>query len=188
MAADDAHNADTEAPTAKDEYIATVHDPNTRAQLQWLHYLKRLRNGAWGDHIAIQGICEMFSVTINILSTLNPSMVSITPSSSTSRGNIYIGLIEQFHYVGLDKVSSNRESNGQYEEVLDDATIEEGDAHTRQITCCPQESMLSAENPEADAQTYSVAPAEGQKPLWIMTDTNFEEMANPDKFCFGTGV
>ena len=182
----DAHNADTEAPTAEDDYISAVDDPDTRAQLRWLRYLERLRDGAWGDNIAIQGICEMFSITVNVLSTHNPSMVSITPSSGTSHGNIYIGLVEQFHYVGLDKVSSNSECD-QYEEVLDDATIEEGDAHTRQITCCPQESMLSAENPEADAQTYSVAPAEGQKPISIMTDSKFEEMANPDKFCFGEG-
>ena len=28
------------------------------------------------------------------------------PSSSTSCGNIYLGLVEQFHYVGLDKVPS----------------------------------------------------------------------------------
>ena len=44
-----------------------------------------------------------------------------------------------------------------------------------------------AENPEADAQIYSLAPAEGQKPILIMTDTHFEEMCNPDKFCFGNG-
>ena len=34
---------------------------------------------------------------------------------------------------------------------------------------------------------YSIAPAEGQKPISIMTDSSFEEMSNPDKFCFGTG-
>ena len=88
--------------------------------------------------------------------------------------------------MGLDKVSSNSECDN-YEEVLDDATIEEGDAHTREITCCPQESMLSVENPEFDVQTYSTVPAEGQKPISIMTDKDFEKMANPDKFCFGTG-
>ena len=128
----------------------------------------------------------MLHITINILSTHNPNMLSITPSSNTSRSNVYLGIIEQFHYVGLDRMSSSSESNN-FEEVLDDATIEEGDAHTRQITCCPQESMLSVENPDADAQTYSVAPAEGQRPIAIMTDEKFEEMANPDKFCFGKG-
>ena len=47
--------------------------------------------------------------------------------------------------------------------------------------------MLSVENPESDVQTYSVAPAKGQKSISIMTDLSFEEMSNPDKFCFGTG-
>ena len=55
------------------------------------------------------------------------------------------------------------------------------------ITGCPQESLLAAENPEADAQIYSLVPAEGQKPISIMTDTHFEQMCNPDKFCFGNG-
>ena len=37
-------------------------------------------------------------------------------------------------------------------------------------------------------QTVSIAPAEGQKPLSIMTDPNFEAIANPDKFYFGKGT
>ena len=44
--------------------------------------------------------------------------------------------------------------------------------------------MMSLENPE---QIVSIAPAEGQKPLFIMSDPSFELMCNPDKFCFGTG-
>ena len=41
------------------------------------------------------------------------------------------------------------------------------------------------EHPEA---IISVAPAEGQRPLFIMTDPNFEAMFNPDKFCFASGT
>ena len=41
--------------------------------------------------------------------------------------------------------------------------------------------MVSLENPEAFGQTISMAPAEGQKPLSIMTDAEFEGMVNPDK-------
>lgn len=48
--------------------------------------------------------------------------------------------------------------------------------------------MMSLENPEAFGQMVSIAPAEGQKPLSIMTDANFEAMVNPDKFCFGNGI
>ena len=33
-----------------------------------------------------------------------------------------------------------------------------------------------------------VAPAEGEKPLNIMTDSNFEAMSNPDKFPYGVGT
>ena len=56
------------------------------------------------------------------------------------------------------------------------------------ITGGPQASMMTLENPEAFGQTVSIAPAEGQKPLSIMTDTNFEAMVNPEKFCFGKGT
>ena len=54
-----------------------------------------------------------------------------------------------------------------------------------QITGGPQASMMSLEHPEA---IISVAPAEGQRPLLIMTDPNFEAMFNLDKFCFGSGT
>jgi hypothetical protein len=53
------------------------------------------------------------------------------------------------------------------ENPLDDATIEQGDEHTTTA------SMMSLEHPEA---VISVAPAEGQRPLFIMTDPNFETM------------
>ena len=43
-----------------------------------------------------------------------------------------------------------------------------------------------------DSQTvpdkiYSVAPAEGQKPIGIPTDEHFEEMCNPTKYPIGVG-
>ena len=38
VAANDPRNADTEAPTAVDDYISTIDDPDTRAQLRWLRY------------------------------------------------------------------------------------------------------------------------------------------------------
>ena len=47
---------------------------------------------------------------------------------------------------------------------------------------------MTLKNPEAFGHTVSIAPAEGQKPLSIMTDSDFEAMVNPNKFCFGTGT
>ena len=48
--------------------------------------------------------------------------------------------------------------------------------------------MMCVENPESSTDIICVAPAEGQKPLNIMTDSNFEAMSNPDKFPFATGT
>ena len=47
--------------------------------------------------------------------------------------------------------------------------------------------MMSAENPETFSQVVCVAPCEGQRPLSIMTDTNFEAMSYPSKFPVGKG-
>ena len=49
-------------------------------------------------------------------------------------------------------------------------------------------SMMCVENPESFREIICVAPAEGEKPLNIMTDSNFEAMSNPDKFPFGVGT
>ncbi len=67
-------------------------------------------------------------------------------------------------------------------EELDDATIAEGDNHRLEITGGTHASVLTLENPD---QIVSIAPAEGQKPLFIMSDPEFELMCNPDKFCYG---
>ena len=122
------YNADTEAPTAEDEYISSIGDPNIQSQLRWQKYLQRLSEGAWGDNITVQCICEMLNITINILSTLNPNMLVITPNTGTSQGNVYIALIEQYHYVGLDKIEvpSNVCESESTDDSLNDVTIERG--------------------------------------------------------------
>ena len=47
--------------------------------------------------------------------------------------------------------------------------------------------MMSIENPETFNEIVCVAPAEGQRPLSIMTDSSFETMSNPEKFPIGDG-
>ena len=66
--------------------------------------------------------------------------------------------------------------------------IEEGDEHRIQISGAPMASMMCVENPESFREIICVAPAEGEKPLNIMTDSNFEAMSNPDKFPYGVGT
>ena len=65
----DDYNADTEPPTAEDEYINIVANPQLQIQLRWQKYLRCLRKGAWGDHITIQGIADMLSVKVSVISS-----------------------------------------------------------------------------------------------------------------------
>ena len=70
---------------------------------------------------------------------------------------------------------------------LDDNAIEEGDEHSIQITSGLLASMMSIENPETFNEIVCVAPAKGQRPLSIMTDSNFDTMSNPEKFPISDG-
>ena len=200
----DDYNADTEPPTQEDEYIDSIADPELQTQLRWQKYLICLKQGACGDNIAMK---DMLSVTINVLSSHYP-MYSVTPRNHCADNEVFVGLIMQYHYVGFDKIpeqpqptvaipvqpaqpetiaNSDAEAE-QPDNELDDATIEQGDEHRRQISGAPQASMMCVENPESFRHTMCVAPAEGERPLNIMTDLTFEAMSNPDKFPYGTGT
>ena len=206
--AGDVYNADTEQLTAEDEYIDSVADPHLKAELRWQKYVRCLRQGAWGDHITMQAIADMLSVKISVLSSNHP-MFSVTPGCCSAECEIFVGLIMQYHYVGLDKLpvcgasvqqsgesatsvseqsSTNSESAPVADESLDDATIEKGDEHRVQISGAPMATMMCVESPESFREIICVAPAEGEKPLSIMTDSNFEAMSNPDKFPFANGM
>ena len=194
VSSEDVYNADTEQPTAEDEYINSVSDPQLQTELRWQKYVRCLRQGAWGDHKTMQAIADMLSVKINVLSSNHP-MLSVTPAICSAECEIFVDLILQYHYVGLDKVpvcgtsvqqhaqSNPNDTNTNSDNVhesLDDTTIE-GDEHRRQISGAPMASMMCVENPEE-------IPAEGEKPLNIMTNTNFEAMSNSDKFPFANGT
>ena len=195
IASCDAYNADTEPPTVEDEYISSVSDPQLQLQLRWEKYLMCLRNGAWGDHITIQGIADMLSVNITVLCSHHP-IVTVTPRCCNANFELYVGLILQYHYVSLDRipvcssnaVQQNVSQSATAADALDDATIQEGDEHRWQISAAPQASMMCVENPESFRKIICVAPAEGERPLGFMTDPNFEAMSNPDKFPYGNGT
>ena len=119
-------------------------------------------------------------------------MIHNVPKNGNVEHEVFIGLILQYHYGGLDKLAVSDNVDSSLENVtpdntvntndpLSDDVIAEGDEHIRQITGGPQ----AFENPEAFGQTVSNAPAEGQKPLSIMTDAEFEAMVNP---FFGKGT
>ena len=135
------------------------------------------------------------------MSSQNPILIPILPRNNlsfTTKGDVYLGLLLKFHYVGLDQTSMDIETTIQTghnsqensysstpDNSVDDATFQQGDNHLLQITGGPTASMMSPGHPES---IVSVAPAEGQTPVSIMNDPNFEAMFNPDKFCFGNGT
>ena len=92
-------NANTEHPTAEDEYINSVADPQLQTERIWQKYVRCVRQGAWGDHITLQTIAHMLSV----LSSNHP-MFSVTPHCCSAECEIFVCLIMQYHYVGLDKL------------------------------------------------------------------------------------
>ena len=127
-------------------------------------YLRCLKQGAWGDNIAMQALSDMLSVTINVLSSHYP-MYAVTPRNHCADNEVFVGLIMQYHYVGLDKIPeqpqhtmpvhlANCEPVAEQPESV--ATIEEGDEHRRQISGTQQASMMCV---------MCVAPAEGERPL-----------------------
>ena len=79
-----------------------IADPSLPVDLKWEFYLHQLANGAWGDHMVVQGISNLLKVTINILT--NVFMTVVSPTDSIC--NVNVGLIEEKHYVGLDVVSN----------------------------------------------------------------------------------
>ena len=183
ISSNDPCNADTEQPTDYDYALSAVENPAARTELRWQRYLDRLAHGAWGDHVAIQGIAEMLEITVTVLVTNTRTITHVTPSS-ICRGKVVIGQLQQHHFVALEKKVLKDDHDGQI--GLDNRSIE-GDSFRREISGAPLESVLTAESPEFDAQLYSVAPGEGQIPIPITTDHHFEELCNPDKFCFGSG-
>ncbi len=94
--------------------------------------------------------------------------------------------INWVHYVGLDKI--NKQSVDDSNELIDNENIHEGDQYTWIITGSPLESCTSLENPESNNQIYSIAPAEGEKPISFMTDKDFETMCNPSNFPLSNGT
>ncbi len=169
------------------EYIEDDIEDDFEAQLCWETFLDEIQNGAWGDNIAVQGLSEMLNISISVIHSDNPNIVEISPSTGDSQGTIHVGQLGQLHYVALDRIVVSDMLNDD-NDIIDNEDIEEGDEHNRQITGGPSESFMFLENPEADGQVFSVAPAQGQTPLSIMTDKHFEIMCNPNKFPIGYGA
>ena len=73
--------------------------------LAYERYIERVRSDSWGDHVVIAALANMFHVTINVVhARQRDCTVSITPPvDSQSNCELNLGLVMQYHFVGLDK-------------------------------------------------------------------------------------
>ena len=144
---------------------------------RWNEYLKGLKSSAWGDHYAVQGLSDMLFCNIEVI-TENPNNppIEIYPITGKSNVTIYLGLIQDIHYTALvpiEKINTYIDN-----EIIDSSF----GIKTNQCDDIQFESYLQPEN-----YTFSLAPGEGGKPMYILDDKNFEEMAYPTHFPKGKG-
>ena len=104
IASDNPYNNGTETPDAMDAFISSMSDHETSSVLAYERYIERVRSDSWGDHVVIAALANMFHVTINVVhARQHDCTVSITPPDSQSICELNLGLIMQYHFVGLDK-------------------------------------------------------------------------------------
>jgi len=112
VASNDGSNADNEAPGKED--AESITDPEVQQELCWQMYLKQMRQDAWGDNIAVPATCNLFDESISVLcaTAAGTSITTNTPISGCSTEELSIGLIMQFHFVGLDKLPVDNVDRG----------------------------------------------------------------------------
>ena len=207
---------DSELEKAEDQYIENLNNEQDRSELRWQRYLQDMEEGSWADHIAVQGMADMLQVSIRVVATANPYTV-IRPSDGIVKDMLHLGLIGQLHYVSLirtamdgiieviqdkklpDAVPNQHVENSKQDTHEDE--VDETEKHDHDVeydqeceafeTSCklrglPYDTCLQAENIDVN-QIISVAPGEGMKPLNILTDQSYEEMAFPHKYPLGKG-
>ena len=162
----------------------------------WHRFLRRLRQNAWGDHIVIQAVALMLNITITILehwaNCPNGFLTVVPPNEGNETENtLHLGFIPQYHYTSLEELH-NRANSGSEESDADISSHESKEDMIAMEENCklrgfPYDTCLQNELPEEASQIFSLAPGEGNRPIPLLTDKLFEELANPEKFPHGKG-
>ena len=187
-------NADTEQPTDEDRVIEKIEDEALRIERRWALYLRRLEHEKqWGDHLVLKGLAEQFKVNIHIISSETTNIFIHEPYFANSVGDAHIGVILQHHFVALDKdkdishSTADSSDNSLQEQQNEQYEAEDKAALEKSVELCglPYESGLFNKDPDWCNKIISCAPGEKHKPIPLLSDKNFEQLSNPDKFCDG---
>ena len=192
-----ARTQDTADETVKDVYIETLDVETDRTELRWQRYLQDLEQGSWADHIAVQGMADMLHVSLRIIATHNPETV-VEPRDGNGDNKatvLNLGLVGQTHYVSL-RIADPIKISDHLDEAVDSEKRDDDDAEQKdeaeafeemsKLRGLPLDTCLQVDTLDANT-VISVAPGEGQKPLNILSDKDFEEMAFPQKYPYGKG-
>ena len=86
---------------------------------------------------------------------------------------------------------NHEESDSEKTECCSNNDEEKEDMRAMEENCklrdLPYDTCLQNELSEEANQIFSIAPGEGNKPIPLLTDNLFEELANPEKFPTGKG-
>ena len=118
-------------------------------------------------YVALEGKSTMKKLTD---SNVKSSTKKVTQDTNT----INNGKIKNKHNL-KDEHAKDREEQMMRE---DENAFEEAS----KVRGLPSETSLIRDNPELADKEISFAPAEHEKPLPLLSDTHFEELANPDKY------
>lgn len=154
-------------------------------------YVDDLRNGEWADNLAVQAVSDMLDINIKVINTITPEWPhDIHPQQHRSTNTITIGLLGELHYVAFQSAEAAIPQEAEMtrkRQELEDEEDRIAFEHTSKLRGIPYDTLLQEEQLADTDSTYSVAPAENQKPCAFLTDEKFEELSNPSKYPYGRG-
>ena len=123
---------------------------------------------------------RIFDIEEKSVNDVETSGIKSSHEAEASDVNIKVDSIS----TDTDPSDSEEKHDSPNNEDKDDMIAMEENCKLRDL---PYDTCLQSELPEEANQIFSIAPGEGNKPIPLLTDKLFEELANPEKFPSGKG-
>ena len=122
----------------------------------------------------------IFDIEENSVNDVETSDIQSSHEAEASDVNIKVNGIS----TDTDPSDSEEKHDSPNNEDTEDMIAMEENCKLRDL---PYDTCLQSKLPEEANQIFSIAPGEGSKPIPLLTDKLFEELANPEKFPSGKG-